>query len=78
MPMSLFLLIRISTFICEKWVPENPSTIFLANSFTWKMPENSDYMYLSIFMLKTYNIILSEKDQIYKKLWVLLQFSVGS
>ena len=35
------------TLLCKKLVQ---SSIFLATSFTWKMPENSDSMYSSIFM----------------------------
>ena len=38
--------------ICIKWVPEDPSTIFLATSFTVKMPESSDSTYFSIVMLE--------------------------
>ena len=40
------------TVICIKWVPGDPTTIFLATSFTQKMPEGSDFMYSSILMLK--------------------------
>ena len=35
-----------------KWVPGDPSNIFLVTSFTWKRPESSDFMYSSIFMLE--------------------------
>ena len=42
----------ILNLICIKWVPGDPSTIFLANSFTQKMPERSDFMYSSILMLE--------------------------
>ena len=35
-----------------KWVPWDPSNIFLVTSFTWKRPESSDFMYSSIFMLE--------------------------
>ena len=40
----------ILTFICMKSVHEDPRTIFLTISFTWRIPENSDSMYSSIFM----------------------------
>ena len=40
------------TLICIKWVPGDPSTIFLATSFTHKMSEGSDSMYSSILMLE--------------------------
>ena len=39
-------------FICIKWVPGDPNTIFLATSFTQKLQESSDSMYFSIIMLK--------------------------
>ena len=35
-----------------RWVPRDPSTIFLATTFTWKMPESSNSMYSSFFMLE--------------------------
>ena len=38
--------------ICIKWVPGDPSTIFLATSFAQKIPEGSDSMYSSILMLE--------------------------
>ena len=38
--------------ICINWVPGDPRTIFLVTSFTGKMPESSDSMYSSIFMLE--------------------------
>ena len=41
------------TLICIKWVPGDPSTIFLATSFTQKMPEGSDSMYSYILMLES-------------------------
>ena len=37
--------------ICIKWVPGDPSTIFLAIIFTQKMPESSGSIYSSILML---------------------------
>ena len=40
------------TLICIKWIPGDPSTMFLATSFTQKMPEGSDSMYSYILMLK--------------------------
>ena len=40
------------TLIFINWVPEDPRTIFLVTSFTRKMPESSDSMYSSIFMLE--------------------------
>ena len=40
------------TLICINWVPGDPRTIFLVTSFTRKMPESSDSMYSSIFMLE--------------------------
>ena len=40
------------TPICRNWVPGDPRTIFLVTSFTRKMPESSDSMYFSIFMLE--------------------------
>ena len=36
----------------HKLVPRDPRTIFLVTSFTRKMPESSDSMYSSIFMLE--------------------------
>ena len=35
-----------------RWVPRNPSTIFLATTFTRKMPESSNFMYFSFFVLE--------------------------
>ena len=40
------------TLICIKCLPEDPRTIFLAASFTPKIPERSDSMYSSILMLE--------------------------
>ena len=40
------------TVICISWVPGDPRTIFLVISFTRKMPESSDSMCSSIFMLE--------------------------
>ena len=40
------------TLICINWFPGDPRTIFLVTSFTRKMPESSDSMYSSIFMLE--------------------------
>ena len=40
------------TLICINWVPGDPHTIFLVTRFTQKMPERSDSMYSSIFMLE--------------------------
>ena len=40
------------TLICINWVPGDPRSIFLVTSFTRKMPESSDSMYSSIFMLE--------------------------
>ena len=53
-PLSLptFVLGFALTPICVNWVPGDPRTIFLVNSFTRKMPESSDSMYSSIFMLE--------------------------
>ena len=42
----------LTLIICIKWVPGDPSTIFLATNFSRKMPESSDSMYSSIFMLE--------------------------
>ena len=39
------------TLICIKSVPGDPSTVFVATSFTRKMPNSSNSMYSSIFML---------------------------
>ena len=36
----------------QRWVPGDPSTIFLATSFTQKMQKSSDFTYSSIFMLE--------------------------
>ena len=47
-----FLSTYILTLICVKWVPEDPSTIFLATSFTLKIPESSDSKHSSISMLE--------------------------
>ena len=44
----------------------DPITSFLAPSFTQKMPESSDSMCSSVFMLE--NIWYPKVDQIYKKL----------
>ena len=41
-----------TTEAARHWVHGDPSTIFLATSFTWKMLESSDSMYSSIFMLE--------------------------
>ena len=40
------------TLLCIKWVPRDPSSIFFATSYTQKMPEISDSMYFSFFMLE--------------------------
>ena len=40
------------TLICINWIPGDPRTIFLMTSFTRKMPESSDSMHSSIFMLE--------------------------
>ena len=40
------------TLLCIKWVPRDPSSIFFATSYTQKMPEISDSMYSSFFMLE--------------------------
>ena len=40
------------TLICVKWVPGDPSTIFLAIIFIQQMPESSGSMYSSILMLE--------------------------
>ena len=40
------------TLICINWVSGDTRTIFLVTSFTGKMPESSDSMYSSIFMLE--------------------------
>ena len=37
---------------CPRWVPWDPSTIYLATNFIRKMPESSDSMYSSIVMLE--------------------------
>ena len=36
------------TLICIKWVPGDPSTIFLATIFAQKMPDSSGSMYSSM------------------------------
>ena len=65
------------TLICIKRVPRDPSAIFLATSFTQKMPEKF-YVSLHSICWKTYDtIILPEVDRIRKKLWTLFQFSSG-
>ena len=46
--MSIILL----TLKCMKWVPGDSNTIFLMTSLTWKMPESSDFMHFSMFMLE--------------------------
>ena len=38
--------------ICINWVPGDPRPIFLVTSFNRKVPESSDSMYSSIFMLE--------------------------
>ena len=38
------------TLICIRWVPGDPSTIFLATIFAQKMPESSGSTYSSILM----------------------------
>ena len=48
------ILVNLRTFltlICIKWVPGDPSTIFLATIFAPKMPQSSGSMYFSILML---------------------------
>ena len=40
------------TLISINWVPGDLRSIFLVTSFTRKMPESSDSMYSSIFMLE--------------------------
>ena len=40
------------TLICIRWVPGDPSTIFLATIFAQKMPESSGSMYSSNLMLE--------------------------
>ena len=40
------------TLICINWVPGDPRTVFLVTSFNRKMPESSDSMHSSIFMLE--------------------------
>ena len=47
-----FLRAAFLTLICINWVPGDPRSIFLVTSFTRKMPESSDSMYSSIFMLE--------------------------
>ena len=42
----------ILTLLCIKWVPGDPSTIFLATNFTQKMPKGSDSMFSSNLMLE--------------------------
>ena len=39
------------TLISIKWVPWDPSTIFLVTIFAQKMPESSGFMYSSILLL---------------------------
>ena len=39
------------TLICIKWIPRDPSTIFLATIFAQNMPESSGSMYFSILIL---------------------------
>ena len=49
---SLNQCMSVLTLMCIKWVPGDPSTIFLAATFTQKMPEGSDSLYSSILMLE--------------------------
>ena len=35
----------------QRWASRDPGTIFLATSFTLKLPESSDSMYSSVLML---------------------------
>ena len=59
------------TLICIKWVPRDPSTIFLANIFTQKKARKLRFYVLLHFNARKYDIIiLPEVDQIYKKLWI--------
>ena len=55
------------TLICIKWVPGDPSTIFLATIFTQKMPERSGSMYSSILMLENIYYHFTSVDRIHKK-----------
>ena len=66
------------TLICIKWVPGDPSTIFLATSFTQRMPEISVSMYPSILMLGdiwNYHFTLSGPNL--QEIVNLFQFSSG-
>ena len=62
------------TLICIKWIPRDPSTIFLVATFTQKMPESSNSMYSSILMIQPFyhqtydSIILPKVDRIHKRL----------
>ena len=49
--LTTFLVIYL-TLICINWVPGDLRSIFLVASFTRKIPESSDSMYSSIFMLE--------------------------
>ena len=40
------------TLIYIKWVPRDPSTIFLVTTFNQKIPERSDSIYSSVLMLE--------------------------
>ena len=40
------------TITSIKWVPSDPSTIFMATKFTQKMPKSSGSMYSSILLLE--------------------------
>ena len=48
------------TLIYKDWVYGVPNNIFSATNFNWKMPESSDFMNYSIFML----------ENIYHLVWV--------
>ena len=55
----------------HKMSPGDPSTIFVAASFTQKMPERLDSIIPPFWCQKAYdNIILAEVVRIHKKLWI--------
>ena len=66
------------TLICIKWLPGDPSKIFLVTIFAQKVPERSGSMYSSILMLENiwhHHFSWSEPNS--QEIANLLQFSSG-
>ena len=65
------------TLICIKWVPVDPSTLFLATIFTQKMPESWGSMYSSILMLENIYHYFTWSGRNSQEIVNLFQFSSG-